>query len=458
MMPQTAIEQSNLDQLLKVTKMLAEGHIRSEARAKATHARFNVFTTLLSVSDEVRLHTRFLHCLLDPKGCHDCGSLFLRLFFATIEELVPVDHEERQKPLVFSSHTGEWKVSKEASRREYGQIDLLLESSEFGFAIENKIHAAEQEGQLASYAKYLRSKYGDRAFLVYLTLDGKRSADKGASYVRISYADHILSWLDKCLRETYQIIPVNQVILQYREVVRQLTGKNTDIEVMKHVAEFITQHSDIIRYHKQIEAAIEVARADFMDKLAEGIIKHFEPHFRVRLRSNLVQNRFGADANGALIITPPVNSPLHHAPFEIWVLQIHEWVRVMIGIESKYEKPPLSSEHRLLCERMNVILTRYSKARGYHQCSERERSFLPITSWPVGWHDLIQRIDNERLATLLDSKTPLAETVAKVCADITEYIKLLEGVYLEAVSAIPIQAPEISQVTSATPLELPQKN
>ena len=37
---------------------------------------FNLFTTLLDKSDEVRLHSRFLHFLLDPTAEHSQGALF----------------------------------------------------------------------------------------------------------------------------------------------------------------------------------------------------------------------------------------------------------------------------------------------------------------------------------------------------------------------------------------------
>ena len=45
---------------------------------------FNIFTTLLSVHDEVRLHSRFLAAMLNPKGSHAQGSLFLKLFLQPI--------------------------------------------------------------------------------------------------------------------------------------------------------------------------------------------------------------------------------------------------------------------------------------------------------------------------------------------------------------------------------------
>ena len=37
---------------------------------------FNVFTCLLIESDEVRLHSRFIHSLLDINGAHGQGEFF----------------------------------------------------------------------------------------------------------------------------------------------------------------------------------------------------------------------------------------------------------------------------------------------------------------------------------------------------------------------------------------------
>ena len=41
---------------------------------------FNLFTTLLNKGDEVRLHSRFIASLLNPKGLHYQDSLFLEIF------------------------------------------------------------------------------------------------------------------------------------------------------------------------------------------------------------------------------------------------------------------------------------------------------------------------------------------------------------------------------------------
>ena len=104
-----------LEHFRKVADMFEEANVRDVDRAKVSHERFNIFTTLLQEHDEVRLHTRFLHCLLDPNGYHDCRSLFLRLFFETLAERPGKDHEDRERispiPLPPSES---WTVEKEA--------------------------------------------------------------------------------------------------------------------------------------------------------------------------------------------------------------------------------------------------------------------------------------------------------------------------------------------------------
>lgn len=44
----------------------------------------NLLSSVLSVNDEVRLHTRFIYSLLNPKGKHYQRTRFLELFQETI--------------------------------------------------------------------------------------------------------------------------------------------------------------------------------------------------------------------------------------------------------------------------------------------------------------------------------------------------------------------------------------
>jgi hypothetical protein len=418
--------------LLALMKLLTDARTRAEERARVTHERFNVFATLLSAHDEVRLHTRFLHCLLDPQGPHDCGGLFLDLFFATLAEHPPLDHGGDPVPWEALPTPATWNVRKEASVSE-GQIDLLLECAGCGIAIENKIWASEQADQLSRYARYLRRRHGDRGRLIYLTLDGKGAGSHGdASYVRISYAEHILPWLEKCLQASYSFIPINQVLLQYREVVRQLTGQTLNAALMDTIADFILQHPEIIRHQPQIAAGINQAKAVFLDRLAEGIQQGAPTGFQVRLRPDMGRQSFGQHDNGALIITPPPASPLHGAPFEIWVEHISKWQGLVVGIECKVGKAEVEEAERQRLGEMNRLLDAQNSDTGYHKADPRK--LWDGTEWPTGWHNIYHPIDHACLAGLMEK--PLDQVVSNVWDVVVTHVGLLEEFYLETANGL----------------------
>ena len=102
--------QQALGALKTLSGQIHELQLRSEERLKAQHGRFNVFTTLLSAHDEVRLHTRFIYELLNPKGTHDCGNHFLKLFFETLTAHPALSHDGSK-----SSESESWEDYSEQS-------------------------------------------------------------------------------------------------------------------------------------------------------------------------------------------------------------------------------------------------------------------------------------------------------------------------------------------------------
>lgn len=433
-----AINPNVLEQYRVAARRVHDATVGEEERARAAHENFNVFTTLLSDRDEVRLHTRFLHCLLNPKGCHDCGDLFLRLFLATIKESAEYASEGLTGPLRFPGLESPWTVEKEAPRGDYGRIDLLLEQKgKFGIAIENKIYAGEQERQLERYANYLTKEFRENFLVIYLTLDGKRSnTNGGRPYLPIAYDDHILAWLDKCLWETCRIIPINQVLLQYREVVRKLTGKTIAFNAMKQTKDYLLQNPDIIRFRAQIAEAVDAIRADFLDSLADGIMTELmNKGYTVGFRDNLRQGTFGSEQYGAFIITPSANSPLNRIHAKIWVENITSYRVLAVGIKfpERYTQLPIEDQH--LLDRMNRILDQEADA-------SNSRQSAPNPAWPTGWLVLMRPFDDNELARLIGNP---AGAVSKTCSDICDYIGVLEGVYGKA------SAPPLASVSETLP-------
>ena len=432
-MPELAILLAALEHYRHVANTIEDARRQTEDDAKTRHERCNVFTTLLKEHDEVRLHTRFIHNLLDPKGNHDCGPRFLELFFETLANHPGLDHAGQEKPLPALS-LKQWVVQREASRSPYGQIDILIEQAgRFGIAIENKIYAAEQGKQLAGYAGYLNEKFSGKAILIYLTLNGRQSETHDGSLpcLLISYADHILTWLDKCLWETVRIPPINQILLQYRDVVRKLTGKTVASNTMKEIVHYIHSNPDIIRYRQQINAAIEVARAEFLDSFADAITKQLKEK-----GYNIVpfhkMSRFPPHG-GALILTPLPASELNRRGFQIW---IENYWEIIVGIKFLKGYKTLSVESQLVIEKAKAILANNPEA----QISHRE---VHPDAWPAGCFTLFKADDDNQVAEFVNKN--LSVTAKNMCATILHQIGLLENAFMQAASTTHSPSAEILQ-------------
>ncbi|MCY4209729.1 MAG: PD-(D/E)XK nuclease family protein [Gammaproteobacteria bacterium] len=197
--------------------------------AAVTGEQFNVFSILGVEADEVRTHSAFLADLLDPQGSHRQGAAFLKLFLG-LDALKSSESGEYKNPETF-------RVSKEAST-DQGQIDILLENEEACIVIENKIYAGDQERQLARYYEAARNRgyLEKRIKLVYLTLDGSSPSDyslAGLPMERVkclSYSEDIIKWLEKCMKleEVQRVSPIREIVFQYRDLLKQLTGQSTN--------------------------------------------------------------------------------------------------------------------------------------------------------------------------------------------------------------------------------------
>lgn len=404
--------------ILDLFGSLAKGFAQKPGRRS-----FNIFSTLLPTHDEVRLHTRFIHSLLDPNGTHGCGPEFLNLFFLTLAERPGLNHADETVAFAIPTTAAGWHVEKEVSCGEWGRIDLLCESLGCGLAIENKIHAYEQPQQLARYAGYLCSRdYSSKWVIIYLTLHGKRSdTHAGTRYLRISYTTHILEWIERCVEATKHIPSLNPIICQYREIVRQLTG-TAEPESMKTAVTYIEKNPEIVRFRQQLVQAIEETRAVFYDGLAAGLEKDLLRDYEVRRRVN---GRFGKDPDAALRLMMPASSPLHS--FEIWIKHIARFENaLMIGIESKFGKQPLSIEQQRRMDLANGFLREQTALERWVKANP-QALLWDDTHWPVGWINLIHPLNDETLAKLLASG--LKKAVSEYAAKIRKSIKLMEDAY-----------------------------
>ena len=184
------VRQQDLKRLASACQVLGENTdavaVRHKEHLIATKGRFNLLSILTKHHLE-ELHSKLLVYLLDPRGTHDCHTLFLHLFLEELrsdkkiaEILLGLSDQE----LPMANIRPEWEIRKGDL---YGRIDIFLETPHYIIAIENKIYASEQTDQIARYATYCRDN-GKKYLVLYLTLEGDYSNESlGEEYFPISY-------------------------------------------------------------------------------------------------------------------------------------------------------------------------------------------------------------------------------------------------------------------------------
>ena len=200
-----------------------------ERRARGIHD-YNVFDVL--ETKEVK-HSKFIASLLDPKGLHYQGDLFLREF---INACGISD---------FGLDTSNAQVF-----REYENIDIYITDGNKHIIIENKLWTSDHDEQIARYIQAIvneqkeqkeQNEIYERILVLYLTpfddeikslggIDevGKDYLKLGQNQVafrHISYKNEILNWLNAIKAEIINLTDLNVLITQYEKAVKNLTNQ-----------------------------------------------------------------------------------------------------------------------------------------------------------------------------------------------------------------------------------------
>ena len=198
---------------------------------------FNVFTVLRSPSDEVNLHSRFLHALLDHREPgRDKERRNLKDFLETV---LP-------KKIFYNIH-------KTEIQREKDNIDLLIINKAdppWVVVIENKIWAGDRPRQLEGYHESVSPGIDEaNIHILYLTPYGHEASEDSArsiKYKPISYKYDILPWLEACQRRAVNNPPLRESLAQYMEVVRGLTGLNIGAEYMEKLKDLCLEKDNFV--------------------------------------------------------------------------------------------------------------------------------------------------------------------------------------------------------------------
>ena len=210
---------------------------------------YNLFS-ILSIERYELKHSALIANLLDPEESHGCGDAFLRAFFEIALKDLAYPFEDCTLPHSYTEYyTG--PIAGDTG----GRIDILVKSSHYGLIIENKIYAGDQDKQLTRYDNYGKETFGaDGYLLVYLTLYGcdaskESTATKSAEevgYLRLSYAEDILRWLEQCVRLADNKPLVRESLNQYIRTIKQLTYQDMNQEDIKKIIDLAVDYPEVV--------------------------------------------------------------------------------------------------------------------------------------------------------------------------------------------------------------------
>ncbi|ARR00343.1 PD-(D/E)XK nuclease family protein [Campylobacter porcelli] len=202
-----------------------------ERRARGIHD-YNIFDVL--ETKEVK-HSKFIASLLDPKGLHYQGDLFLREFINACG--ISDFGLDASNALVY---------------REYKNIDIYITDGDKHIMIENKLWTGDHNEQIARYIRTIIGEIGEqnedslseiceRILVLYLTpsddvikkLDGIDEVKNDSliidnneiAFKHISYKKEIIEWLCRVKDEITNLMDLTAIISQYEKAVKILTNQ-----------------------------------------------------------------------------------------------------------------------------------------------------------------------------------------------------------------------------------------
>lgn len=286
-----------LEKLLSEVRLIVEKDKQQREEAYRRGELYNVFN-VLGVYNQELMHSAFLATLLNPNADHGMKDAFLKAFLACNNVSLQIDTTHAK---VETEHT-----IGTVTDTEGGRIDILVTDADNSRAIiiENKIWAGDKPRQMTRYHTFGRQTYKDGFALLYLTLDGHEPSEdsigeldsKKNDYRCISYRDHIIPWLQQCAQLAFDKSRVREVIVQYINVLQQLTNQNT----MEENKDALTK---LLSAEANFPQAWEIAENLFATKqyLVENVLREQLEN----LGYNITECTYGRGNYGGITITIP---------------------------------------------------------------------------------------------------------------------------------------------------------
>lgn len=208
-------------------------------------------------SDEVRTHSSIIADLLNPRGSHGQGGVFLQLFLRQLNNKKHNTEAFAIDTFDFKSAYVEVEYYGVVTSTTGGRIDIFIKDKmDNVLLIENKIYTAETTNQMERY----RGSF-PKAYIVYLSLFTEES-DKNKDIVDsfITYENDILRWLTSCRKECIDLPVLCEGIAQYIHLIKKLTfQRSNDIMDEKIIDRITRDNSSLEHYYELIDYRTAVA-------------------------------------------------------------------------------------------------------------------------------------------------------------------------------------------------------
>ena len=266
---------TKIEKLLTEVKGIVEKHKRVD---EMTGKNFNIFK-VCEIHDKEVLLCRFIYQLINPKGLHNQGDVFLRKFITYVLGGVIGDSGDgtsNNQLIITENELSNVRVYKEFVIENNKRIDLLIKTNEHTIPIEVKIYAGDQNDQCNDYLEYSKNSK-----LYYLTLYGDPPSDVSYKYESkisneisyeeeqilkieeiknviscVSFRDDIIPWIEDCIKDI-NIIDKKQIVdnlMQFLNAVRGLCNMG-DNDLNNNL-------KDILEESKNFEAYIEMKKCE----------------------------------------------------------------------------------------------------------------------------------------------------------------------------------------------------
>ncbi|MCG8804945.1 PD-(D/E)XK nuclease family protein [Tenacibaculum finnmarkense] len=249
-------------------KKIAEISTKYEQLNKISGNDFNVFNLINVTTNEVRLHSKFIAELLNPKGAHGQDDVFLKLFVTQFD----VKINTASAIVTVEKYIG---VKTETTG---GYLDIFISDNKGNaITIENKIYAADQENQLVRYYNHNPNN------LFYLNLFGDDPSENscgklkiGDDFKIISYQSDIIEWLTNCRKEAVELPLLREGITHYINLIKILTGQSGTTKMNTEISHYIASSADNLKQASLIEQNMTSAKVEiqwlFWQSLKEKMI------------------------------------------------------------------------------------------------------------------------------------------------------------------------------------------